>query len=57
MTSLQCKMELIKNLFAMVKPKHQKIREARVYGYGPFDDGDDDYLDMVYGSAGQGRDD
>ena len=57
MTSLQCKMELIKNLFAMVKPKRQKIRNVRVYEYGPFDDGDDDYIEMVYGAAGQWRDD
>lgn len=53
MTSLECKMELVKNLFAMVKPKYQKIREVKVYGYGygPFDE-DDEYMMNYYDSLG-----
>ena len=32
MTSLECKMELVKNLFAMVKPKRQKVEAPKKVG-------------------------
>lgn len=53
MTSLQKKIEEVKELYKNTKPIRRTAYTTFVYGYGPFDDGDDDYIDMVYGTPGQ----
>lgn len=57
MTSLECKMEEVKEKFKRAKPIRRTFYNTCVMGYGPLDDEDDDYIEMVYGVAGQWRDD
>lgn len=55
MKSIKRKIELANEMMKKVQPIYRTPYSICVYGYGPFDDGEDDYmyddnyLDMVHG--------